>query len=530
MFLYRNICPQRRNAINALVPKNVDHVTGVLSGWDRLVFRGTLRMLAFAGGMAAYLSRIGMLLKDFGDHAQAMTEQLIQASLQRAEATGRPVEYLRSPSIRKDDYARRIAQEDRIMQGLICVLTCVEPCRSFEIYRNRDRKMLELVARNRKCKFLYHYWIDRQFGFMSARVQTWFPFSLQVCINGREWLARRMDEQGMSYTRYDNSFPWIENPTKAQKMFDGMLKIDWPRALASASRQVHPAHARMFRGLGFHYYWSAFQTEWATDTVFDSPRALAAIYPQLVRGAIATFDSRNVMRFLGHRLYENHEGEVVSDYRSRPEGVCVKHRAIGNSIKVYDKGGSILRIETTINNPQAYRSYRSSEAEPEGDKQWRTMRRGVADMYRRAEVSQAANDRYAEALAALDSTTPLGQLAATVCRPAAKDGQRYRALRPFSAEDRPLLEAISDGTYATGGFCNRDLAARLYPAKSADAAERSRIASKVSYRLRILRAHGLIRKSPGRRRYHMTNRGRQIVTALLQAQHATLQQLNTLAA
>ena len=516
--------------MNALVPKNKDHVIGVLSGWDRLAFRGTLRMLAFAGGMAGYLSRIGTLLKDFGDHAQAMTEQLIQASLKRAEVAGRPVQYLQSPSIRKNEYARRIAKNDRITDGLICVLTCVEPCRSFEIYRNREKKILELLPRNRKCKFLYHYWIDRRFGFMSARVQTWFPFSIQVCMNGREWLARRMNEKGMSYTRYDNSFPWIEDFPRAQKMFDAMHKTDWPKTLDAAARQVHPAHAAMFRGLGFHYYWSAFQTEWATDTVFDSPKALAAIYPQLVRGAIATFDSRNVMRFLGHRFYENHDGEITSDYRHRPEGVCVKHRAVGNSIKVYDKGGSILRIETTINKPEAYRSYRPSEAEPEGEKQWRVMRRGVADMYRRAEVSQAANDRYAEALASLDSTTSLGRLAATVCRPVSKAGKRYRALHPFSSQDRELLEAISDGAYATGGFCNRDLAARLYPAALADPVERVRTSSKVSYRLRILRSHGLIRKSPGQRRYHMTAKGRQIVTALLQVQHATLQQLNALAA
>jgi hypothetical protein len=516
--------------MNALVPKNADHVIGVLNGWDRLVFRGTLRMLAFAGGMASYLSRIGTLLKDFGDHAQAMTEQLIQASLKRAELAGRPVQYLPSPKIRKDAYARRIAKNDGITEGLICVLTCVEPCRSYEIYRNREKKLLELVARDRKCKFLYHYWIDRRFGFMSARVQTWFPFSIQVCMNGREWLARRMDEKGMSYTRYDNSFPWIEDFPKAQKMFDVMHKTDWPKVLDAAARQVHPAHATMFRGLGFDYYWSAFQTEWATDTAFDSPQALAAIYPQLVRGAIATFDSRNVMRFLGHRLYENHEGEIVSEYRHRPEGVCVKHRAVGNSIKVYDKGGSILRIETTINKPGAYRSYRPSELEPEGEKQWRVMRRGVADMYRRAEVSQAANDRYAEALAALDTTTPVGRLAAMVCRPVSKSGKRYRALRPFSVEDHKLLEAISDGQYAPGGFCNRDLASRLYPATSADPINRARTASKVSYRLRILRSHGVIRKLPGQRRYHMTTRGRQIVTALLQVQHATLQQLNALAA
>jgi len=515
--------------MNALVPKYADRVIGELSGWDRLVFRGTLRMLSFAAGMAGYLSRVGVLLKDFGDHAQAMTGRLMEASLKRAESAGRPIEYLTSPRVRKDELARQIAKEDGITEGLICVLTCVEPCRSFEIYRNRQKKILEIVARNRKCKFVYHYWIDPRFGFMSARVQTWFPFSIQVCLNGREWLSRRMDEQGMAYTRYDNSFPWIEDFPKAQKIFDRLLRTHWPRVLDAAARQVHPAHGAMFRGLGLHYYWSAFQTEWATDTAFDSPRALAAVYPQLVRGAISAFDSRSVMRFLGHRLYENHQGEIVSDYRHRPEGVCVKHRAHGNSIKVYDKGGSILRIETTINNPGAYRAYRTSEADPEGDLQWRPMRRGVADMHRRAEVSGAANGRYAEALASLDTTTPLGQLAAQVCRPVAKQGQRYRGLRPFSAADRQLLELISDAAYATEGFSNRDLASRLFSNPS-DPVQRNRNASKVSYRLRILRAHGLIRKSPGRRRYHMTSKGRQIATALLQAQHATLQQLNALAA
>ena len=291
-------------------------------------------MLSFAGGMAAYLSRIGMLLKEFGDHAQAMTDQLIQGSLKRAETEGRPVEYLRSPKIRKDEYARNIALEDGITDGLICVLTCVEPCRSFEIYRNRQKKIIEIVNRIRKCKFLYHYWIDPQFGFMSARVQTWFPFPIQICINGREWLARRMDEKQMGYSRYDNSFPWIDNFPKAQKMFNRMHKINWPKVLGSVRRRIHPAHDAMFRGLGFHHYWSAYQTEWATDTVFDSARSLAAIYPPMVRGAIATFRSDNVMRFLGHRLRIDHPGEIVSDYLVRPEGVRIKHRAQGNSIKV----------------------------------------------------------------------------------------------------------------------------------------------------------------------------------------------------
>lgn len=516
--------------MNALVPRNAEHVTGELSGWDRVVLRGTLRMLCFADGMMGYLSRIGVLLKDFGDHAQAMTGRLIEASLAAAEEAGRPVEYLESPKTRKDEYARDIALNDGIQDGLICVLTCVEPCKTYEIYRNRDKKILELKPRMRKCKFLYHYWIDPRFGFMSARIQTWFPFSIQVCINGREWLSRRMDETGLKYKRYDNGFPWIDDFVKAQTIMDRMHKINWPRTLDTVAKRLNPAHGRMFRSLGMSYYWSAFQTEWATDTAFTSSNALAKIYPQLARGAIATFGSRDVLRFLGKRPDRRYQGEVISDYKDRPEGIRVKHQAFGNAIKVYDKGGSLLRIETTINNPGAFQSYRSSESEPDGPKSWRPMRKGVADMHRRAEVSQQSNDRYAEALASLDTSTPIGQLAAKVCRPARKDGTHYRALRPWSEQDRRLLEAISDGKLAVEGFCNRDVASHLYPTNSDDKTQRARIASKVSYRLRILRAHGLIRKSPRRRRYHMTTKGRQIVTALLQAQHATLQQLNAIAA
>jgi hypothetical protein len=516
--------------MDQFIQKYEEKVTGTLSGWDRIVLRGTLRMLCFVEGMMGYLARAGVLLKEFGEHAQAMTERLIVASLASAEESGRPVRYLASPQTRKEAVAREIALEDGVEEGLICVLSCVEPCRSYEIHRNRREKRLQLVSTQRKCKFLYHYWIDPVFGFMSARIQTWFPFSIQVCMNGREWLARRLDQAGIEYQRYDNSFPWIADFPKAQRIMDRMHRIGWTKVLDGVARRLNPAHGAMFRGLEQPYYWSAYQTEWATDVAFDSTAALAAIYPQLVRGAMATFASRDVMRFLGKRLDGHYQGEVISDYHDRPEGVRVKHWALGNSIKVYDKGGSLLRIETTINRADAFQSYRASERDPQGAKSWRPMRKGVADMRRRAEVSQQANDRYGGALASLDTTTPLGKLAAGVCRRVTKDGKRYRALRPWSEEDRRLVELLSDATFTVSGFRNRDLAGHLYPSAGDDPSQRARIASKVSYRLRILRAHGLIRKLPKQRRYQVTTRGRDILTALNRAQHITLQQLNATAA
>lgn len=138
------------------------------------------------------------------------------------------------------------------------------------------------------------------------------------------------------------------------------------------------------------YYWSVHQSEWATDILFASPQALSEIYPQLVRAGIATFSSPDVMRFLGKRLHGNYAGELISDYKSRPEGMRVKHRAGANSVKMYDKGGRILRVETTLNDPKPFKVFRPLEGNPRGACAWRPMRKGIGDLPRRARISQAS--------------------------------------------------------------------------------------------------------------------------------------------
>jgi hypothetical protein len=502
-------------------------IKGSLSGWDRIVFRGSIRALAYALGMAKYLQRIGCFFKDFGEHAQAMTEQLIAMSIQRAQRCERPVEYIASSSLRKEDHVRAIAETDGITEGLIAVLTCVEPCRSFEIYKNKNEKKLELVARNRKCKFLYHYEIHPVFGFMYTRIQTWFPFNIQIGINGREYLARQMDKCGMAYTRSGNCFPDIENLVKAQRLMNNMHKINWPKTLDGIRRQVHPAHESMFDGLGFQYYWSAFQTEWATDIMFHSTRELQAIYPSLVRGAIEGFDCREVMRFLGRKqLNRFPAGEVTSDYGERYQGIRIKHVSQKNSVKAYDKAGSILRIETTINNVTPFRSFRTLENDPDGEAAWRPMRRGVADMHRRAEVSQAANDRYGEALADIDSSRTIGDWMAELSKGFVKKGKRYRGLKPFVTEETQLLQAVASGDFLTSGFANGDISERLY-GRTTNREERLRRSNRVSYRLRLLRAHGLIRKISKQNRYLLSTKGREFITALKQIQNSTIKQLSS---
>lgn len=195
--------------MEAFVRAHEKDVIGLLNGFDRLVLRGTLRRLALTGGMASYLRAAGVLLKDFGAFAEEQTKRLRKVSLDAAERLERPIIYLSKPRVSKEETARGVAARDGITEGLICVLKAVEPCQSFGIYRNRETRKLDLEVRKRQGLALYHYWIDPTFGFMNARIQTWFPFGIQVCLNGREWLARQMDARGLRYERRDNCFVWI---------------------------------------------------------------------------------------------------------------------------------------------------------------------------------------------------------------------------------------------------------------------------------------------------------------------------------
>jgi hypothetical protein len=509
--------------MNSFVQRHLSSVTGLLSGFDRVRFRGTLRMLSHTGGFASFLRIIGVKLKDFGSYVQETTQKICQASDQVAAAAGRPVVYVPSSSTSKEELAREIAGRDGVKEGLVCVLTCVEPCWS---YGMRKWGSPSLKGGVRKCLHRYHYMIHPDFGWMHVRMQSWMPMTTHICINGREWLARRMDRAGLGYTQRDNCFTALQDSVQAQRLFDEMGHTDWPMALDKLAAGVNPAHAEVFSKCGQNYYWSADASEWATDLMFKTPGLLAAVYPNLIRHAMLNLGSREVLRFLGRKV--NGKGtwspkltaEVNTDLIQRVEGMRIKHRVNTNSIKMYDKQGSVLRVETTINKPRDMKVYRPKEGDEGGEKQWRYLRKGVADLWRRGELCQGANERYLTAMAAASQPAPLGKLTEDLCRPLTWDGGRSRGLNPLGREDAALLEAVSRGEFTITGFRNRDLRGVLYKSKAGNEQEARRRSGAVTRKLRLLRAHGLIRKVPRTHRYMVSDKGRVAITALLTARAA----------
>lgn len=515
------------NVTCPFVTKHAADVTGILSGFDRLRLRGTLRSLYQPKVLMRYLFLCQVLLKGFKTYSIGLTQRILGHAEQMAKEAQRPWVYLNSTNISKEDCVRQLARQQPVPTGLVAILRCVEPCQTYEV------RGLRPVLKDAKCMHLYFYYQHAVFGLMHLRLQTWFPFQIEVCLNGREWLAQQLDRAGIEYARQDNYFAWIADVPRAQRLMDRQIQTQWRPHLERLLNQTHPLHREICRPLEWQYYWTCCESEYASDVMFKDPARLAALYPRLVQHALLSFNSADVLRFLGRNVpltgNSKFQGQVVTDLKVRPEGIRIKHRVERNSLKMYDKFARGLRVETTINQCEDFQVFRRPEGQPKEPKKWRALRRGLADLPRRSEISRAANERYLLALASVEDKTPLHQLAAKLCRPLRRKGQRFRALNPWSPLDGALLQAINGGEFAINGLRNRDLRVALFPTPASLQEERRR-AARVSRLLSLLRAHGILRKIRGTHRYHLTAGGRTVVTALLTARQASTEQLTKLAA
>lgn len=505
--------------------RHASKITGVLQGFDRLLFRGYLRVLNFADGVESFLNGQDVLKKDFGEFAEILTDMIREEAESVARRAQRPSVYVQSSADRKEDIARRLWREQPVETGLVCVLRCVEPCTTWQVFRSKETQTQELRRRPTKCSHYYFYFIDAEFGWMHVRVQSWMPYTVQICCNGREWLARQLDAADIEYRRADNCFLSLGDVDRAQHIMDRMIALPWPRALDQFVSIANPVLDLIAEHSHAGYFWSLHQCEFATDVMFRSPAALASLYPNLAKFAITDLGSADTMRYLGKRLVATYRGEVVSDYKQRPEGICVRHAAGGNAIKMYDKQGSVLRVETTTNRPEEFKTLRRAEGDPDSEVKMRPMRKGVADMPARAQASQDANSRYLDGLATVDSDRTVADLLTKVFGRPEIGGRRVRALRPWADPDVTLLRVIGRGEFATNGFRSRDIAGQLDGPLPADPTRRQRRMAKLSRHLRILRAHRVIEKIEGTHRYRVTSAGRTLLTAVNAALDASVTKL-----
>jgi len=501
--------------------RHENRIKGIISGFDRILFSGTLSSIRYPKGMEIWLSSRGILYKEFKDYALGLSQQIKAHAEKIASQSGHRIIYLESSRESKEEIAKRIRDKESITEGLICVLSCVEPCKSYSIEKEVEKGKLKLKLKQRKCLHFYFYYQDREYGFMHVRLQSWFPFTIQVYINGREWLARQMEKSAIGYEQRDNCFTSIEDINTAQQIFYRLEERRWDRFLNALARRVNPLIGIEELSLR-NYYWSVRESEYATDIMFKSAKSLAEIYPSLLRHAIEEFSCENVLGFLQRHTNIRFQGEVRTDLRRRVEGKRIKHWVEENSIKMYDKQGSVLRIETTINNARRFKVYRQAKRKGRISNYWLPMRKGVVDMRRRAEVSLSANKRYLEALSVVGHTEPSCKLLDSVSKPLKRQGRSYRALRPISPEDAKVFSLIFRGEFLIQGLRNKDLRKRLEVVAEQDLLSRHQASARVTRLLRLLRAHGLIFKVRGTNFYRISKKGHDVMSTAIKFRQSNI--------
>ena len=496
-----------------MINQFADKIKGQFSFFDRMIINGYFRPLLSEQTRIGHLYSMGIPLRDFTEYFKIITDRLLKQIEDNAGKLGRPVVYLPSAKDRKEDIAKAFLLSDPVDEGLICVLKTLESCRTAKVVGREGKHFLK--SSHTKCLHYYLYYLDREFGFMFVKIQTWFPFNIQVYINGRELMKHVFDSNGISYQCYDNSFTDISDLAKAQELADRFDSTKLCRRLDAFAGSLNPFLDTVQKHFGQGYFWCMDQCEFATDIMFKERSFLEDIYPSLVGHAFYDFSCTDVFTFMGRKPDPRFQGEAVSDYKNRPIGCRVKFKLKSNSVKMYDKC-SVLRIETTINNPREFKVFGTVHHQDGTEsKQWKPMGKSISNIYRYAEVSKACNQRFVDAMVDIVPVKSVQQEIASVCTGKTVKGKRVPGFNVWSPDVVRIMEAVSDGRYLIGGFRNKDIGNVIFPGMK-DAKKRS---AKTSRTIKKLRQHGLIKKVPHSRRYHVTSKGRRIMGVLIELYH-----------
>jgi hypothetical protein len=450
-----------------------------------------------------------MKLFDYPKFAEPFRDQIRAQAESIAAAAGIGIEFIRKASFRKDDRIAEILKERGDHPGLVAVLSAMETCHTYRPWYDKKTGKTSLRPDTGKCLHYYFYFMDSEVGLCFVRVPTWCPFRLQFYFNGHNLLAGKLRKAGIDFRMMDNAFAQMDDIEKAQKLSDDLDVAQLHALLDRYATLCCPPVTT----LDTRYHWSLMQVEYSTDIVFRRQSDLKPLYETISRTAIHAVKAENVATFLGRKLNGNFEDELGNNFSTRIEGTRIKHHMGSASIKMYDKFGLILRIETTANDVSFFKHHRVVE-QRDGTKviKLAPLKKSIYSLGDLRDLLAASNRRYLEFISALEDPSSGGKELRKITEPVIQNGRRYRGINFFSKDDSLLLQVIARGEFTITGLRNKDLQRHL-PGKTA---------AWISRCLKRLRAHGLIKRVGRTYKHYLTDLGRRAILGGLKFIEMTL--------
>jgi hypothetical protein len=477
-------------------------IKGVISCFDRIVLTGTIPGICYAEGMTSLLFKKNIRIFDYTDFVEPMREEIRLNAEKLAEENGMEIDFIRKKNFRKEDRINHIIKQRGSLPGLVYIFSAMEPCTAYKPWHNKKTHKTYLKTVPGKCLHYYFYFITADLGLCYLRVPTWAPFRLQFYCNGHNLLASRLSKKNIDFQMLDNVFVQIDNFDKAQKFADDINVKRLHRQLDKIVRQYCP----IIRHFTNSYHWSFMQLEYATDIIFKRKSDLKPIYDEIVRTAIHSVKAENIATFLGRKLHGGYQDEMGNNFNTRIEGTCIKHRMGKVAIKMYDKFGIVLRVETVANDVSFFKHHRRVEHR---DGTWgmktAPLKKSIYSLPMLVELMKASNRRYIEFISAIDDPTGGIKDLNKISKAVKEDDRSYRGFNLFDGGDLELFSAIIRGEFNISGFSNKSLRKVIKGKKG----------HQVSRLLKRLRKHGLIKKIGNTYKYYLTALGRRVTATAL---------------
>ena len=493
----------------SLTERYDERITGVLSCYDRVVITGTLPVICYAEGMTRFLYASGIRIFDYPQFAQTLRDRVRDGAASLASEAGVNIEHIAKSHSRKEEVVARVLAQRGDHPGLVHIISAMEACDSYRPWHDKATGKTFVRPDSGKGLHYYFYFMDAEFGLIYLRVPTWCPFRLQFYCTGHSWLARHLTAEGIGYSMADNAFLRIDDWQRAQELADSLSPDRLHRALDGYAARCCPV-TEVF---GQSYHWSLMQVEYATDLAFRSTATLGPLYEQLIRQTVLSVKADHVASFLGRPITAHLAQEIGSQLSTRLEGTCVKHRFGKCSIKMYDKAGIVLRIETTTNDVSFFKHHRKVEhRDRPPTRELAPVKKSIYSLIDLREILLGCNRRYLAHLSALDDFSAGVRALDRLTKPRKLEAKTVKGINFFEPGDRALLQALQNPRVNIAGIRRADLLAEL------DMFSPNRL----SRQLRRLLDIGVIKRVVGTYRYYLTKAGRAATAAAAHLTAATI--------
>jgi hypothetical protein len=481
----------------------------VLSCYDRIVITGTVPVICYAEGMTRFLHSRGIRIFDYPQFAQTLRDRVRDVAASLAETADITIEHIAKSHVRKEEVVARVLAQRGDHPGLVHIVSAMEACDSYRPWHDKASGKTLVRPDSGKCLHYYFYFMDADLGLIYLRVPTWCPFRLQFYCNGHSWLARQLAAEGIDYTMADNAFVRIADWQRAQTLADALSPDLLHRTLDGYAAQCCPV-SDVF---GQTYHWSLMQVEYATDLAFRSTTTLGPLYEQLVRQSVLSVKAEQVASFLGRHVTPQLAQEIGSQFSTRIEGTCIKHRFGKSSIKMYDKCGIVLRIETTANDVSFFKHHRKVEhRDGLPTRELAPVKKSIYSLIDLRGILLGCNRRYLSHLSSLDDFSAGVRALDRLTRPHKVEEKTVKGINFFEPGESALLRALQNPRVNISGIRRGDLLPDL------DMFSPNRL----SRQLRRLLDLGAIKRVTGTYRYYLTKAGRAATAAARRLTAATI--------